>query len=214
MTGVNFDAAEFQRIENVSRETIDRFQLYLSLLEAWNPAAGLIAESTVPNIWFRHFLDSAQLFRHVPNRAKLCADLGSGGGFPGMVLAILAAERRPELRFALIESNLRKCEFLWQVSMQTGVSVEVLSGRAETCTPQEADIVTARGLAPLHKLIGLAERHLRIGGSCIFPKGASHRAEIRAAENHWEFTIKKVQSATLETSSLLILNDIRRVANG
>lgn len=211
---MDFGAEQFQRSENVSRETIERLQLYASLLEAWNPSSKLVSGSTLADVWFRHFLDSSQLSRHLPECASLCADLGSGGGFPGMVLAILAAERRPDLRFALIEANLRKCEFLKQVSMQTGVPVEVLRDRAESCHPQEADIVVARGLAPLTRLVGLAERHLRTGGVCIFPKGASHESEVLDAKSRWEFTIDRVQSVTRKTSALLILRDIRHVASG
>ncbi len=209
---MTFDAAQFQEHENVSRETIERLELYLSLLEAWNPSAGMIAKSTFADIWFRHVLDSAQLLRHFPNEARTGVDLGSGGGFPGMVLAVMSAERRPELQFALIEANQRRCQFLRHVSICTGVSVEVVSGRVESCVPQEADVVTSRGLASLIKLVGLAERHLKTGGTCVFPKGASHEVEIEEAEHVWEFTIENEPSVTREESAVLVLSDIGRRA--
>ncbi len=190
--------------ENVSRETFERLRIYESLLVRWNRAVSLVAESTVPHLWDRHFLDSAQLLDCAPSALRWL-DIGSGGGFPGMVLAILAAEDRPGARFTLMEASSRKCEFLRRAVRETGLRVKVTEARCENARPQNADAVTARAVAPLPKLLELAAPHLSADGILIFPKGRSRAAEIRAARGEWTFDLQETSSITDPGAAVLVI---------
>ena len=183
MTGAEAFGSRF----DVSRETLGRLETYQVLLARWNPRINLVARSTVDSVWDRHFTDSAQLFALRPADARVWADLGSGGGFPGLVIAILAAEAARALRVTLVESDQRKCAFLSTVLRETGVAATVLARRIESVPPLGADVVSARALAPLETLIGYAQRHLAPGGRALFLKGESLSAELDIARRSWRF---------------------------
>lgn len=206
------DAAEdFAATLDVSRETRDRLRLHADLLSKWTPAINLVSRGSLNQLWTRHFLDSAQLFAVHPISAGSWVDLGSGGGFPGLVLAILAAEAAPELHFTLVESDLRKATFLRTVATETGIEVTVLSERAEVLAPLSADVVSARALAPLPKLLGYAKRHLSPTGRGLFLKGANSQAEIDEALASWRFDVQKFPSKTDPASVILSIGGIARV---
>jgi 16S rRNA (guanine527-N7)-methyltransferase len=195
---------------DVSRETSARLDAYIMLLEKWNPAINLVSRASLPGLWRRHVLDSAQLWDLAPQHAILWADLGAGGGFPGLVISILAAERRPQLRMTLVESDRRKAAFLAGVIRETGISADVLDARIEDLPPLGADVVSARALAPLDVLLGHAERHLASGGTALFPKGAGYQAELDEALERWRFSVQKHSSRTDPESVVLSLGDIAR----
>lgn len=196
---------------DVSRETFDRLQTYEALIRAWNPRINLVSASTLAALWTRHFGDSAQLFSLAPENARLWADLGSGGGFPGLVIAILAAEARPTLSVTLVESDQRKAAFLATAARTLGLSVVVRAERIETLPPLGADVLSARALAPLDTLLGYAERHLAPGGVALFPKGATVDAELAHALEHWRFSYQKEPSKTAADGVVLIIGGISRV---
>lgn len=162
-------------------ETLARLDAFVALLRRWNPAVNLVARSTLATLWWRHIADSAQLLPLAPPGARRWADLGSGAGFPGLVVVILAAATRPELRVALVESDGRKAAFLAAALRTTGVAADLHVARAEALAPLAADVVSARALAPLGQLFALARRHLAAGGVAMFPKGAAHGAELAEA---------------------------------
>lgn len=195
---------------DVSRETAARLETYAALLEKWNASINLVSKSTIPELWTRHFLDSAQLLELAPD-GRAWADLGTGGGFPGLVVAILAAERRPDLRVTCLESDLRKATFLRSVIRETGIDATVIAGRIEQAAPLGADILSARALAPLDILLGYAERHLKPGGTALFPKGANHAEEVAQALATWTFRLDTYPSKTDPAATILKLGDIRRV---
>ncbi|GGE55404.1 16S rRNA (guanine(527)-N(7))-methyltransferase RsmG [Actibacterium pelagium] len=195
---------------DVSRETRERLETYESLLKKWNPAINLVSKSTLDDAWTRHFVDSAQIFDLTPDDTRHWVDIGSGGGFPGLVVAIMAAEARPEMSTTLIESDLRKATFLRTVIRETGISAKVLSERIEKAPPQQADVLSARALAPLTDLLGFAERHLSPKGLTVFPKGKSAVDEINAALETWSFDLQKVVSQTDSDAVILLIRDIRR----
>lgn len=205
------EATRFGDAFDVSRETLARLTTYADLLAKWNPAINLVSKRTLPQLWSRHFADSAQLFDLAEPAATTWADLGSGGGFPGMVVAILAAEKRPGLHVTCVESDRRKATFLATVGRETGVDVTVLTERVETLTPLNADVVSARALAPLEVLIGFAARHLAPGGEALFLKGTGHAAEVETALAHWTFRLDTVPSRTDPASAILKIGSIRRV---
>ncbi|WP_413876801.1 16S rRNA (guanine(527)-N(7))-methyltransferase RsmG [Albidovulum sp.] len=196
---------------NVSRETIQRLELYESLIRKWNPRINLVSPGSLDVLWTRHFADSAQIFRLAPASAAHWADLGSGGGFPGLVIAILAAEARPGLRVTLVESDRRKATFLATAAHALGISVDILADRIEALAPLRADVISARALAPLDILLGHAERHLVPGGVALFPKGATAEAELARALEHWRFSYQKEPSKTDARGVVLIIGGISRV---
>ncbi|MFN6952699.1 MAG: 16S rRNA (guanine(527)-N(7))-methyltransferase RsmG [Albidovulum sp.] len=195
----------------VSRETLDRLTQFEDLVRKWNCAINLVAPGTLDQIWPRHIADSAQLFDLAPENASSWVDLGSGGGFPGLVIAILAAAERPSLSMTLVESDRRKAAFLVTAAHGLGLAVAVRAERIEMIPPLEADVVSARALTSLDGLLAHAERHLAVGGTCLFPKGATVDQELARALEHWRFSYQKVPSATGADGVVLKIGDISRV---
>lgn len=201
-----FGPAEFQQKTNVSRETLERLRIYAGLVEKWQPSINLIGSKTLPDLWWRHLYDSAQLAPHVrgshiPNPA--CLDMGTGAGFPGVVLAIMGVGR-----WALVESDARKCVFLQEVIRQTGISVTLYTRRIEEVEGLKADIVTARALAPLSRLLGYAQGFMGPASVGIFPKGRRYREEVAAAQKAWSFNITYRDSVTDQDGKILILQRV------
>ena len=195
---------------NVSRETLVRLEEYAALLAKWNPVINLVSKSTLPDVWQRHMRDSAQLWPLCPKGARLWVDIGSGGGFPGIVIAILAAELAPEMRVILIESDQRKATFLRTVAQTLGLELRVESQRAEDVPPLGADVVSARALTALSGLLPLAQRHLAENGAAIFPKGQSAAQELTDALELWQFAVTKTPSETDHQAVVLQIRDIAR----
>jgi len=193
---------------DVSTETLAKLEKLLALVEKWNPAINLVAPGSLSDAWRRHVLDSAQLFQFVPPNSRTAVDLGSGAGFPGLVLAIMAQGALPELRMTLIESDKRKATFLSQAARQLVLAVTVLTDRAEAVLPLRADVVTARALAPLVSLCALAARHLTVGGVAIFPKGGQADKEVADAATEWQFQLQHSHSQTDPAGRILILKSI------
>jgi 16S rRNA (guanine527-N7)-methyltransferase len=202
---------EFLQKQDVSRETLARFDRYAALLEKWNPAINLVSKSTLAEMWTRHLLDSAQIFDLCPPDAQSWADLGSGGGFPGLVVAILAAERAPDLRVTLVESDVRKATFLNTVAREVGVSVMIRPDRIESLSPLASDVLSARALAPLDQLLSFAARHLAPGGLALFPKGASYADELAKARANWAFSVEETQSKTDPNAVILGIKGLAHV---
>ena len=197
-------------IPDVSRETEERLRLYLCLLEKWNPRINLVAPDTLADAWTRHFSDSAQLFG-LADGANKWLDIGSGGGFPGLVCAVLAQEAAPQTSFILIESDGRKCAFLRSVIRELDLSASVLNERIETAEPQDADVVSARALAPLPGLLQYAERHLNSRGVALFQKGRNWQSEVQIARETCHFQCEAIQSRTEEGAAILKITDIAHV---
>jgi 16S rRNA (guanine527-N7)-methyltransferase len=195
----------------VSRETIEALERFTELVVKWNQAINLVSKATIPDLWSRHVLDSAQLFPLSPKEARHWVDMGSGGGFPGIVAAILAKETRPDLRFTLVEVDQRKSTFLREASRTLGLGATVLSDRVEDIAPLDADILSARALAPLSKLIDLSLSHLKPDGVCLFLKGSQFEAEVEAAQKDWAFEIEAVPSLTGSDSAVLKVQRMKHV---
>ena len=203
--GALFDARD------VSRETMERLEHYAALLRKWNAAINLVSKSTLEELWTRHFLDSAQIFDYCPDSGRHWADLGSGGGFPGLVIAILAAESNHDLRVTLVESDIRKATFLRTVARETGVSVQVLSDRIENLPPLSADVLSARALSALPQILEFAFRHMATDGLALFPKGATHAEELEAAHKIWTFSCNAFASQTDPRSVILSIGRLAHV---
>ncbi len=205
------DILNFQGEFDVSRETVDRLQAYCDLVRKWNPTINLIARSTLDDIWSRHVVDSANALRVSEQQSGHWVDLGSGGGFPGVVVAIMAAEKAPNLTFTCIESDIRKAAFLRTVAREVGVSIGVLSRRIEESPDQNAEVVSARALAPLTRLLDYATKHRSATGQCIFLKGETWQKEVDEALESWTFSVETTPSMTHPGSAILKVKDISRV---
>ncbi len=195
---------------DVSRETSSRLEQYEALLRKWNAAINLVSKSTLADLWERHFLDSAQIFQYAPP-ARSWVDFGSGGGFPGLVVAILALEKAPELHTHLVESDGRKAAFLSATVRELGLNATVHAQRVEALPPLGADVASARALAPLAQLLDYAQLHLQPQGKALFLKGAAHVEEIADARRLWQFECKAHRSVTDPAGAILDIGGITRV---
>jgi len=167
------------KLLNVSRETLRQFEAYLTLLEKWQRRVNLVANSTMADVWQRHILDSAQLFRFCPSNTKKILDVGSGAGFPGLVLAIMG-----DVQVDLVESDQRKAIFLSTVIRSLGLSSKVYNQRIESLPNLYPDVVTARAVAPVSKLMKLIENQISPDTVCLLLKGASVEDELTDLQSY------------------------------
>ena len=207
---------------NVSRETLDRLEVYADLLSRWRARINLVGADSLDDLWRRHMLDSAQLRPLVPPTCRRLVDLGSGAGFPGLVLAVMGVcggggdggggeDGGDGGEVELIESNARKCAFLGAVARATGTAVTITRARIEDIAPRPADVVCARGLAPLDRLLGHVVRFLAPGGTALLLKGARVDEELTQAAKHWTMALSRKPSLSDPTGVILQIKDLRRV---
>lgn len=194
----------FQTLTGVSRETIDRLSLYAALLNKWQTRINLVGAATLADLWRRHMLDSAQLYPLLPEGTRTVLDIGSGAGFPGLVLAVLGV---PDVH--LVESDTRKCAFLREAARVAGVSVTLHNTRLESLTPWSVEVVTARAFAPLPKLLWLARHFLQnVGVQGLFLKGESVEQELTEARKQWTLETECIQSRSDPVGVVLRIKEI------
>jgi len=200
------DRQAFAESFDVPRGTTERLERYADMLRDWQTRMNLVGPTTLDNIWGRHFADSAQLARHVPT-GRLWLDMGSGGGFPGLVLAAM-----DHGRFILVESIAKKARFLEAVRDALGLtdSVTVINGRVEALPTLGVEVATARAAAPLATLFDWAIRHVRPGGLFLFPKGRRWATEVSEAGAQFSFQLETHQSLTDPESQILLARGVRR----
>ena len=196
---------------DVSRETRERLEIYEALLRRRQRRTNLVSAASLPALWTRHFLDSAQLAPLLADDAAgHTVDVGSGAGFPGMVLAILDGGRR----VSLVEANGKRCAFLREVADATGTQVSIVEGRLEApevrAALAPAGTIVARACAPLVKLLGLVFPVLEAHTYCIFPKGCRFRSELEQARRRWDFRADIVPSRTAAEARILRISDVER----
>ena len=192
---------------DVSRETMDRLEQLCALITKWTKAINLIAPNSVPDLWDRHIVDSAQVFYCAPDDWTCWTDLGSGGGLPALVVAILDQQKRP---MTLIESDKRKCLFLTTARRELGLDIDIVNKRITDADVAKADVLSARALAPLSDLLGYAGKFLRPEGPAIFPQGARYQEELDQAAQAWHFDVKAHTSQTNPDSRVFELSRIIR----
>lgn len=196
--------------QNVSRETFERLEIFDSLLRKWNVSINLVSQNSLEKLWIRHIADSIQVFRLVGPIVNWL-DIGSGGGLPGAIAAILAMDECPGAEFTLIESDKRKSVFLRTVARETGATFTVLTDRIEHVEPQDADVMSARAVANLPTLLEFAERHMNPNGLVLFSKGVSWQKEVDAARQEWNMDIEAIPSLTETGAVILKIKGISRV---
>lgn len=188
---------------DVSRETLEKLAIYQALVEKWTQKINLVSRTTIDDLWQRHFVDSAQLLKLCPSTVEHWADLGSGAGFPGLVVAILAEDLGFPRQVSLVESDTRKAVFLRTVLRETDVQATVLDSRIEQLTPLNADVLSARALADLTTLLDYTAHHLSDEGIALFLKGQNWRSELEAAQTKWRFKYNVDKSVTSPSSVIL-----------
>ncbi|MDC3087032.1 16S rRNA (guanine(527)-N(7))-methyltransferase RsmG [Paracoccaceae bacterium] len=169
---------------NVSRETIKSFNQYETLLCKWNQKINLVSPNTLADLWVRHFLDSGQIINHVDASGKKWVDVGTGAGFPGLVVALLLRDRKIDCDIVLIEKNMKKVFFLNEVIRKLNLNVKIVNNNIDTIEPLNADILTARAFSELKKLIELTVRHRKQRGVSLFLKGENYRLELDKTLNY------------------------------
>lgn len=197
----------FQKIFNISGEILDRLKAYEALLIKWQKSINLISPNTLDHIWHRHFYDSAQLLTYIPQTINEILDVGSGAGFPGLVLAIM----RPDLKMTLVESDQRKAEFLRSVSRETGGCIVIQNDRLERADLNNPRYVTARAFAPLTEIFDYF-RHLPDYPEFLLLKGKTYRQEVEAAQKFYNFTLNIHKSKTDPNSAILHISDTKPIA--
>ena len=208
---MSFGPEEFAAKANVSRETLARLKGYADILADWNSRHNMVARSTLPDLWERHFWDSAQLAALLPPEARTLADLGSGAGFPGLVLAAM----RPDIAVTLHEATAKKCAFLQAASERMGLSVTIQNARMEDLPHRPYDVVTARACAPLPLLLDYAHRFTGPNSVCLFLKGQNVGSELTEAHKCWKMEVSQVASQTDPSGAIVMVRELgsRHVAS-
>ena len=197
-------------LTNVSRETFAKLELFAEIVRKWTAKINLVSKPSLDDMWNRHILDSAQLFELAPPSGAW-VDLGSGGGFPGIVVAILSEGSGMNHSFTLVESDQRKAVFLRTAIRELSLNAKIVSKRIEEIGPLGADILSARALADLTTLFEFSERHLSTGGVALFPKGAQWEKEEKAARGIWSYSFEAIKSKSHPDAAILKIKDIVRV---
>ena len=196
---------------NVSRETYQNLETMVNLLHQWQDKFNLVSRNSLPEVWTRHIADSAGLFKYLPPEVDSVYDFGSGAGFPGLVLAVMAKEIYPSMHFVLIESIAKKTLYLNAVKDTLGLgNVTVVNARAESLKLPPADVITARAVASLDKILNcvfkLTTRHTRL----ILPKGKSYLPELEEALKKWNFKLSARKNEESADGVILLLENLRR----
>lgn len=204
-----FGADELQKATNVSRETLARLKALIGLLEDWNQRHNLVSRDSFADVWRRHVLDSAQLAGFVPESARRLVDLGSGAGFPGLVLALMLADR-PGFQMVLYEATRKKCDFLTAAAERIGAAVEVRNNRIEDAPPEIFDVVSARACAPLPRLLQYALRFQGPKTRNLFLKGQNVGAELSESRRYWSMRVNQHPSRSDASGTILVIEGLRR----
>lgn len=212
------DVESLSGLAAVSRETRERLETYKALLVKWQASINLVAPSTVDTAWERHFADSAQLLAHAPGQVKLWLDVGSGAGFPGLVMGLMMMETHPGAEVVLIESDTRKCAFLQTVIAQTKAPVRVLPMRVEKAAQNvvetvggHPDVISARAVAPLPKLLEMIAPFWSQDSTGLFMKGRDVVLELTEAAKCWTIKASHAPSITAGDGVILKLEELARV---
>jgi len=193
--------------ENVSRETFQKLEQLSNLITKWTKSINLISPSSVTEIWERHIVDCAQIYRIARPNWRSWVDLGSGGGLPALVVAVLDQERRP---ITLVESDQRKCLFLNTAKRELDLNLVVVNARIEKTNLTDFDVLSARALAGLPDLLTYAVKYLKPEGQAILPKGARFQQALDQASQGWQFDLTTHKSLTSSESRILEASRISR----
>jgi len=207
-----FGPEEFAAATGVSRETLVRLKRYASLLEDWNARHNLVSRNSMAELWRRHFWDSAQIAGFIPLETRSLVDLGSGAGFPGLVLAEMLRETHGELRVVLIEATAKKCRFLTAVAEALGLRIGVRHQRIEDAPVEPFDVITGRACAPLPQLLAYAQRFWGANTRALLHKGQNLASELTQARKSWRIRVEQHPSRSDPSGIILEIRELQRVA--
>jgi 16S rRNA (guanine527-N7)-methyltransferase len=205
MTSKKFSYDDFTKYVGVSRETFARLGDYVELLEKWQKSINLIGTATIHTVWVRHIIDSAQLIRYIDPADKV-VDIGSGAGFPGLVIAIMGIKN-----VTLVESDARKVAFLREAARVTQTEVVIINKRVESIDLKQYYLIIARGFAPLQAMIAMFSHALNVNHKLLLLKGKSYNSEIDAARKQWSFDYEAIPSATDKDGVILSMQNFKKV---
>ncbi len=203
-----YSKSQFSREPSVTDSVLADFEVWHALLQKWNTKINLVSKAALNEFWQRHALDSWQVTAHVPENTASILDLGSGGGFPGLALAIAAKQNQQDQRITLVESAGKKANFLRTVIRELSLPATVISERVEKLPPKTYNVISARAFAPLPELLTYAAPFWGENTTGLFLKGQSATAEITAAQQKWQFKHGLIPSQTDQDASLVILTDL------
>ena len=211
MPADDFGPEDFASRFGVSRETIERLKIYAAMLAEWNARTNLVSAASLKEAWRRHFLDSAQLAPLVPELANSLVDLGSGAGFPGLVLAEMLRQRKA-FRVVLYEATGKKCRFLEAVAQKLNLEVEIRNVRIENSPPEPFDVIVARALAPLERLLPYAQRFWGLNSTALFLKGQNVGGELTQGAKSWNMKVQRHPSQSDSSGAVLRVTELHRAA--
>ena len=196
---------EFQKLTGVSRETLEKFSTYVALLTKWQKAINLVSNKSLPDVWERHVLDSHQVLKHAPSDKGVWIDMGSGAGFPALIVAMAS-----DFDVHVIESDHRKCQFMREVSRETSTPITIHTKRIDAVEPFPATVISARALASLEKLLEYSENFATDETVYLYLKGQDVDAELTQAAKCWRMEPIKHQSLSSPEGSVLELRNVSR----
>ena len=201
----------FMETYNVSRETFDILSRFVNILTEWQGKMNLVSSKSLDQIWTRHIADSIELYQYLNADTNLVCDIGSGAGFPGVILAIVSMVEQRATKFKLIESITKKTVYLNDVKERLGLNnVEIINARSESLKIKPAGIITARAVAPLDKLLGLALPLTNKKTVLLFPKGKTYEIEIAQAQKHWHFDVSALKNSVEPEGVILKISNLRK----
>ena len=178
------------------------------MLITWNKKINLVSRKSINTSWNRHFLDSAQLWLYLPQKANTWLDFGSGAGFPGLVVALIARELKPSLKIIVVEKNKKKVIFLNEVVNKIGLNVEIISKNVDLIESQKADVITSRAFGKLDHLLRISYKHQNKNTTSLFPKGVSFSKEIKISKKKWNYELEKIKNIIDNNSFILKIRNI------
>lgn len=194
----------------VPREAEERLHEFAERLRRWNRRINLLSRGETDDLWRRHILDSAQLLPLAPRAARSWLDLGAGAGFPGLVCAVISAAQNRPTHFTLIEADARKVAFLREAARVLKVDVTIIEERIEAMSSPPQDVISARALAPLDRLLSYAHPYTHAGTRLIFPKGRRAESELTLARRDWHIRVVRVPSRTDPEATIFQISEVRR----
>lgn len=196
---------------NVSRETIEKLHKFVKLLTDWNQKMNLVSRNSLDCVWERHVLDSVQLIKYIPSSINHLLDIGSGSGFPAVVLAVLMQEKMPQAKVTMVESIAKKTLYLKDVCEKLGLNnVNVINSRVESISLSAPDIITARAVASLEVLCGYAAKIGSNNTESLFLKGRSYETELTEAQKNWKFNLQIYPNNYCDDGVILKLSKLRK----
>lgn len=205
---------ELCAIENVSRETFLKIVMFESLINSYSSTLNLISRGDLKILWKRHVIDSAQLFKFIPNHSRNWLDIGSGCGFPSVIISILAQEKYPNLKVFLVESNRKKSTFLEIIKSKLNLNFIVMNSRVEDIECNKYDVISARAFANFDHLLSISERFCHENSVCVFPKGVFFKEELKNAMKKWKLEINYHDSISKKFSWIIVVKKFQRKLGG